>query len=336
MEATTWQHPDQVTSAAPFEAPPMGGCSQLDFNPTIEAKPTTNLADSPSGLAVELHDSPEQRRRRPRRRPPAGGQVHAAAGPDRQSLRRPTASAACSAGQIGYTGLSNERQLLRYDLPPVRLLGLFHGQLRRPEHGADRRHRISRPRSPQAIETLPGLAGNVTLSGAQGWLDRRLHRRPRGDRRRPDVRHRHRQPQPEVDRDRRRRAPSRSSFGGAEPPKNFPSMHRRRKSRKRCGRSPRSGSTISTRATSSSSRSAVKESTRSYRGDLRRRPGGPAADAHRHLHADRPGSGRRRHPGSRRRPPVRSASRRSAASPPAPRTSPKPRPTAPTPPKSAP
>jgi hypothetical protein len=31
------------------------GCSQLDFSPTIEARPSTNLADSPSGLNVDLH-----------------------------------------------------------------------------------------------------------------------------------------------------------------------------------------------------------------------------------------------------------------------------------------
>jgi hypothetical protein len=35
-------------------AEPMVGCDQLDFKPTIEAKPTTNLADSPSGLEFSL------------------------------------------------------------------------------------------------------------------------------------------------------------------------------------------------------------------------------------------------------------------------------------------
>jgi hypothetical protein len=33
----------------------VGGCNQLEFSPTIEAKPTTNLADSPSGLDFTLH-----------------------------------------------------------------------------------------------------------------------------------------------------------------------------------------------------------------------------------------------------------------------------------------
>ena len=32
----------------------MTGCNEVEFNPTIEAKPTTNLADSPSGLEFDL------------------------------------------------------------------------------------------------------------------------------------------------------------------------------------------------------------------------------------------------------------------------------------------
>ena len=33
----------------------MSGCNQLQYEPSIEAKPTTNLADSPSGLDVDIH-----------------------------------------------------------------------------------------------------------------------------------------------------------------------------------------------------------------------------------------------------------------------------------------
>jgi uncharacterized repeat protein (TIGR01451 family) len=35
--------------------PGMNGCNQLEFEPTLEARPTTNLADAPSGLHVDLH-----------------------------------------------------------------------------------------------------------------------------------------------------------------------------------------------------------------------------------------------------------------------------------------
>ncbi|HEY2333555.1 MAG TPA: hypothetical protein VGH58_00920 [Solirubrobacterales bacterium] len=33
----------------------INGCNQLQYEPTLEAKPTTNLADSPSGLNVDIH-----------------------------------------------------------------------------------------------------------------------------------------------------------------------------------------------------------------------------------------------------------------------------------------
>ena len=44
------------------------GCNQLQFNPTIETKPTTNLADAPSGLDVNLHVPQTNEFKSPRRR----------------------------------------------------------------------------------------------------------------------------------------------------------------------------------------------------------------------------------------------------------------------------
>ena len=38
----------------------VNGCNQLHFEPTIEAKPTTDLADSPSGLEVDVHQPTDQ------------------------------------------------------------------------------------------------------------------------------------------------------------------------------------------------------------------------------------------------------------------------------------
>lgn len=48
--------------ATDTEGNPVGvsGCSLESFNPTISAKPTTNLADSPSGLDVTLHQPQDQ------------------------------------------------------------------------------------------------------------------------------------------------------------------------------------------------------------------------------------------------------------------------------------
>ncbi len=74
IAADSWQHPGSylpggepdlsnpswVTDSSEShdaEGHPVGitGCNKLDFSPTIESKPTTNLADSPSGLDFHLH-----------------------------------------------------------------------------------------------------------------------------------------------------------------------------------------------------------------------------------------------------------------------------------------
>jgi hypothetical protein len=59
--ADSWEEPTNVRSAS-YESANLGGvpvaingCNQLQFAPSIEAKPTTNLADSPSGLDVKIH-----------------------------------------------------------------------------------------------------------------------------------------------------------------------------------------------------------------------------------------------------------------------------------------
>ena len=58
----SWEAPaTKVSRSASVEDPadgaatPTDGCNQLDFAPTLEAKPTTNLADAPSGLEVDLN-----------------------------------------------------------------------------------------------------------------------------------------------------------------------------------------------------------------------------------------------------------------------------------------
>ncbi|HWL49354.1 MAG TPA: hypothetical protein VNT92_05710 [Acidimicrobiia bacterium] len=38
-----------------FLSPAPGSCDQLDFEPTLKARPTTNVADSPTGLSAQLH-----------------------------------------------------------------------------------------------------------------------------------------------------------------------------------------------------------------------------------------------------------------------------------------
>jgi hypothetical protein len=50
----SWDLPLQF-AAAEVELSPVDGCNQLGFQPSIEAHPTTNLADAPSGLEFDLH-----------------------------------------------------------------------------------------------------------------------------------------------------------------------------------------------------------------------------------------------------------------------------------------
>lgn len=62
MEADTWQAPGTFVSATPYPSQdaagnPVGitGCGRLSFKPSIAAQPDTTTADSPSGLAFDLH-----------------------------------------------------------------------------------------------------------------------------------------------------------------------------------------------------------------------------------------------------------------------------------------
>jgi hypothetical protein len=62
-----WEEPD-VFHEASYASADLGGtpsvisgCNQLQFEPEIEARPTTNLADSPSGLDFTLHQPTDER-----------------------------------------------------------------------------------------------------------------------------------------------------------------------------------------------------------------------------------------------------------------------------------
>ncbi len=61
IASDTWEDPGRMLEYSAGAEEALGepvsleGCNKLEFAPTIEAKPTTNLADSPSGLDLELH-----------------------------------------------------------------------------------------------------------------------------------------------------------------------------------------------------------------------------------------------------------------------------------------
>jgi hypothetical protein len=52
--ADTWQD-KSVFSTASYEFEPFTDCESIEFEPTMEARPSTRAADSPSGLEVDLH-----------------------------------------------------------------------------------------------------------------------------------------------------------------------------------------------------------------------------------------------------------------------------------------
>ncbi len=162
VTATTWQHKDLGVPAA-SESPSMIDCNQVDFSPTVEAKPTTNLADSPSGLEFHLHlpqnEDPdglaEAHLREAKMVLPPGLTVNASSA---------NGLGSCTPEQIGYAGPSNERQFTHYELPLTNSFTLSYGGESTPTLDAT----APRPVVEEAIEALPGLAGNVRLTGIPG------------------------------------------------------------------------------------------------------------------------------------------------------------------------
>jgi hypothetical protein len=63
QEAQSWEHPDQPIDRTSTAAEPTG-CDKVPFEPTISARPTTNVGDAPSGLEIDVstpqHESCEQ------------------------------------------------------------------------------------------------------------------------------------------------------------------------------------------------------------------------------------------------------------------------------------
>jgi hypothetical protein len=57
--ADSWEEPG-VFHERGFAGPAIDGCNALEFEPTISAKPTTDVADSPSGLDFDLHQPQNQ------------------------------------------------------------------------------------------------------------------------------------------------------------------------------------------------------------------------------------------------------------------------------------
>jgi len=60
LRADSWEE-SGVFKQTRYEAPPTDACNQLSFAPTISVQPSTDLADSPTGVDVTVHQPTDQR-----------------------------------------------------------------------------------------------------------------------------------------------------------------------------------------------------------------------------------------------------------------------------------
>lgn len=107
ISADSWQKPGVFTSAI-SQFPGTDGCNAVPFSPSVRARPTTPLADSPSGLEVDLHVPQHERCRSgpPLSCETATSDVRDVTVTLPQGMRLNPASAnglgACSEAQVGY------------------------------------------------------------------------------------------------------------------------------------------------------------------------------------------------------------------------------------------
>ena len=110
MQFDTWLHPGSFLESTVTEAAPLG-CDKPDFSPRIEAKPTTNVADAPSGLHVDLH-LPQKENEDPKGLGEADLRDATVTLPEGLLVNPSSADglAGCTEAQVGYEGLKAGRQ----------------------------------------------------------------------------------------------------------------------------------------------------------------------------------------------------------------------------------
>jgi hypothetical protein len=163
LSADSWQQPGVLLSGE-STSPALSGCAGLRFEPQVEARPTTNAADSPSGLDFNLHvPQPENLN--------TEAEAHLKTAvvtlPAGISVNPSSADglAACTPAQIGLETPSSEHQAFALPRPQARSFEL--------ELEGERTTSLSATASPAevqaALEALPAIgAGNVEVSGGVG------------------------------------------------------------------------------------------------------------------------------------------------------------------------
>lgn len=121
METTlsfdNWLDPGNFIEASADDGVP-NECDRPPFDPTIEAKPTTDVADAPSGLHFDLH-FPQEANDDPEGRGEADLREAKVTLPPGLLVNPSSADglAGCSVAQIGYRGLAEGRQTFSADRP---------------------------------------------------------------------------------------------------------------------------------------------------------------------------------------------------------------------------
>jgi hypothetical protein len=129
MKSDSWQEPGLVDSfGRPLSSDPSwkvasflshdnsgnpignDGCNQVDFSPKIEARPTTDLADAPSGLEFNLHLPQRQQEQNPEGIVEANLKDATVSLPQGLTVNPSSANglAACSESQVGFLGGNGE------------------------------------------------------------------------------------------------------------------------------------------------------------------------------------------------------------------------------------
>jgi hypothetical protein len=110
MGFDTWLHPGTFVEALFEEAAPIG-CELPPFDPSIEAKPTTNVADAPSGLHFDLH-LPQAENEDPEGLSEADLRTAKVTLPQGLLVNPSSADGleGCSLSQVGYRGIEEGRE----------------------------------------------------------------------------------------------------------------------------------------------------------------------------------------------------------------------------------
>ena len=177
MQTDSWEEPFPLFKkvGASYEGADLAGnpvhtegCGALDFEPTLNVTPTTNLTDSPSGLDVTLHQPQDQKLGSRSPAPLRDATIRFPAGLTGgrgwpAGLAEPATEA-----QIGFLGEVTQGEeagrLLLQGPPELSRFGQDrHGGSRIPAAAPDRRRKQSGPRRRRQSATRP-LHGNLYIA----------------------------------------------------------------------------------------------------------------------------------------------------------------------------